>query len=155
MRLFRLFALCCALISVVPAGVAQAHGRGGGHWGGGGHSHARGGHGGYRGGGHWGGRSYGYRYHYAPRAYFGVGRALPHYRYAGPRLVWHAYVGPHAWTAPRWGRGFWRWGGAGWIWIEGPWWVTPAYPNWIWIAPQWIWDGARWVWQEGYWSRSG
>jgi hypothetical protein len=38
------------------------------------------------------------------------------------------------------------------LWIAGPFWVTPDYPDWIWIAPQWIWDGDEWVWQDGYWA---
>ena len=86
--------------------------------------------------------------------YFGARRA-PAYAYVAPRLVTRAYVGPNVWAAPHWGRGFWRWGGVGWVWSEGPWWVTPAHPGWIWIAPQWIWDGARWHWQEGYWVAGG
>ena len=153
-RSLPVLAFCVALC--LPQ-LAFAHGRRGGH---GGHyygAHVHGYRGGraYGGGWHWAGRSYGY---YAPRygahAYFGVRRHAPYYRYAGPRLVMRAYVGPHVWAAPHWGRGFWRWGGVGWVWIEGPWYVSPAYPNWIWIAPQWIWDGAQWAWQEGYWAPS-
>jgi hypothetical protein len=36
--------------------------------------------------------------------------------------------------------------------MGGPWWVTPAYPGWIWIGPQWVWDGSQWVWEDGYWA---
>jgi hypothetical protein len=36
--------------------------------------------------------------------------------------------------------------------MAGPWWATPAYPGWIWIAPQWVWDGTQWIWQDGYWA---
>jgi hypothetical protein len=38
--------------------------------------------------------------------------------------------------------------------MAGPWWVSPAYPGWVWIGPQWVWDGQQWVWQEGYWTPS-
>jgi hypothetical protein len=71
----------------------------------------------------------------------------------GGRGLGRVYLGPgRAWTRPYWGHGCWRWGGHGWAWISGPWWVTPDYPGWVWIAPQWTWDGQQWVWQEGYWS---
>ena len=72
----------------------------------------------------------------------------------GGRFGGHMYLGPgHVWRAgPHWGRGYWIWGGAAWAWYVGPWWVSPAYPGWVWMGGQWVWDGTQWVWQEGYWT---
>jgi hypothetical protein len=82
----------------------------------------------------------------------GLGYARGGY-YRGGYIGGHVYIGARTlWGYPHWGRGFWHWGGASWLWVAGPFWVTPAYPDWIWIAPQWIWDGGEWVWQEGYWA---
>jgi hypothetical protein len=65
-----------------------------------------------------------------------------------------AYVGPnHVIVAPHWARGYWGWNGGTWLWINGDWWVTPEYPDWIWIGPEWVWDGSKWVLQQGYWVR--
>jgi hypothetical protein len=39
--------------------------------------------------------------------------------------------------------------------MAGPWYVSPMYPGWVWVAEQWVWDGEQWVWQEGYWAPAG
>jgi hypothetical protein len=66
----------------------------------------------------------------------------------------HFAGGPGFYGHPYWGRGFWGWHGSSWVWFGGPYWTTPLYPGWVWIAPQWVWDGNEWVWEDGYWSPS-
>jgi hypothetical protein len=66
----------------------------------------------------------------------------------------HLYVGPGAvWTGgAHWGKGFMVWGGSTWVSYPGTWWVSPAYPGWVWVGDPWIWDGDEWVDQGGYWT---
>ncbi len=60
------------------------------------------------------------------------------------RVVWSG--GPH------WGTGFWVWGGSSWVAYTGRWWVSPAYPGWVWMGNPWVWDGTQWLSQDGYWT---
>ncbi len=73
--------------------------------------------------------------------------------YLGRRNTFgRAYLGrSHVSVAPHWGRGYWGWSGGTWLWVDGDWWVTPEYPDWIWIGPESMWDGTKWVLQPGYW----
>ncbi len=65
----------------------------------------------------------------------------------------YLYVGPEsAWGEAHWGNGFWASNGNGWSWYAGPWFVSPAYPGWVWLGPPWVWDGAQMLSQEGYWT---
>jgi hypothetical protein len=66
------------------------------------------------------------------------------YLYVGPNSVWGGDA--------HWGSGFWASGADGWSWYAGPWWVSPAYPGWVWIGPPWVWDGERMISHEGYWT---
>jgi hypothetical protein len=118
--------LAALAVAVVP-GSALAHG---GHGGGGG------GHGGGHAGGHFGGGTV------VGGAHFGG-------RYGG-----HLYVGPvGVWGGgAHWGNGFWVWGGTGWVRYPNLWWVSPAYPGWVWVGQPWLWDGEQWVDQGGYWT---
>lgn len=81
--------------------------------------------------------------------------AYPNHYY-GPRNIFgRAYIGPsRVITAPHWGRGYWGWSDSTWLWMDGDWWVTPDYPDWIWIGPKQVWDGTQWVLQPGYWVRA-
>ena len=119
---------------------ASALARGGGH-GGGGHG------GGSHGGGSHGGGSHGAG-HAAGGTSHGAGGRL------GGRYGGHLYVGPGAvWGGgPHWGNGFWAWSGSAWVKYPGPWWVSPAYPGWVWMGDPWVWDGEDWVSQDGYWT---
>ncbi len=149
---------------------------GGGHFGGGhfGGGHTGGGHigGGSFGGGHFGGGHVGSNVvvrgnsgspistghiSISGRAggnvsgHVGTGNFRNQY-YGRHNVFGRAYIGPsHVVVAPRWGRGYWGWSGGTWLWIDGNWWVTPEYPDWIWIGPEWVWDGTQWVLQPGYW----
>jgi hypothetical protein len=129
--------LVAALALVLVSATAVARGGGGGGHGGG---HGGGGHGGH-GSGH-GGASVGGAH---------VGSRYGGHLYLGPSLVW----GPSA----HWGSGFWVWdanagmsGGGGWGWNAGSWWVSPAYPGWVWMGEPWVWDGSQWLSQGGYWT---
>lgn len=75
------------------------------------------------------------------------------YRFpSGGRAFRHVSIGPRrVVAAPYWGRGYWGWRGDAWLWIDANWWVTPEYPDWIWIGPEWAWDGTQWVLVPGYW----
>ena len=54
--------------------------------------------------------------------------------------------------APHWGRGFYVWNAGAWAWYGGQYYVSSAYPGWVWIGPPWVWDGTQWTSQEGYWT---
>ena len=75
------------------------------------------------------------------------------YRFpSGGRAFSRVSIGPRrVVVAPYWGRGYWGWRGDTWLWIDASWWVTPEYPDWIWIGPEWVWDGTQWVLVPGYW----
>jgi hypothetical protein len=119
-----------ALAVALFPGTALARG---GHGGGGGHSGGGGSHGGgFSGGGHAN----------ASGGHFG-GRYGSHL-FLGPGSVWGG--GAH------WGTGFWLWGGSAWVQYPGRWWVSAAYPGWVWMVPQPVWDGTQWVSQDGYWT---
>ena len=152
-------------------------GHSGGHFGGGhvGSGHSAGGHFGTS---HFGGSHFGGGYSTGGAAFHGnsgslisrghvsisgrAGTYINHpwgahqfrYSYTGRRDPFgHVYVGPHRVTvAPHWGRGYWGWSGGTWLWIDGDWWVSPEYPDWIWIGPEWVWDGTQWVLRPGYWA---
>jgi hypothetical protein len=131
----KILPLVTALAIAFIPGTALAHGGGGGgHGGGGGGGH--GGGGGSHGGGFSGSHSY------AGGSHFG-GRYGGHL-YLGPTGVWGG--GAH------WGSGFWLWGGSAWIQRPGRWWVSPAYPGWVWMGDPWVWDGTQWISQDGYWT---
>jgi hypothetical protein len=104
---------------------------------------ARGGHGGgASGSSHGGGHTGGGGHSYAGVSHFG-GRYGSHL-YLGPRGFWGGRA--------HWGSGFWAWGGSAWVAYPGRWWVSPAYPGWVWMGEPWVWDGAQWVSQDGYWT---
>jgi hypothetical protein len=128
-RTSKILPLVTALVVALGPGTALARG---GHGGGGGGGHG----GGFHGGGFSGGHSS------AGGSHFG-GRYGGHL-YLGPTGVWGG--GAH------WGSGFWLWGGSAWVQHPGRWWVSPAYPGWVWMGEPWVWDGTQWVSQDGYWT---
>ena len=121
--------LVIAVVLALTSGSALARGGHGGGHGGGGHG---GGHG-HAGGGHSSGAS-----------------GAVHYggRYGG-RL---ALSGPTWGAGAHWGNGFWAWNGMAWVASSGRWWVSPAYPGWVWMGAPWVWDGQEWAEQDGYWT---
>jgi hypothetical protein len=126
----RILPFVAALAVALIPGTALARG---GHGGSGGHSSGAGSHGGgFSGGGH---------------AYVSAG-------HIGGRYGSHLFLGPGAvWASgAHWGTGFWLWSGIAWVAYPGRWWVSPAYPGWVWMGPQSVWDGTQWVSQDGYWT---
>jgi hypothetical protein len=150
-----------SLVSMaVPSTAFAQHGGGGGGHGGGGGGHGGGG-GGFHGGGfreggghpeggfHGGGRPVEPGFHEGVGVRVGPGFHGEHF--GGERVHIVSGVG---FGRPHWGNGFWGWRNNSWVWLAGPYWVTPDYPDWVWVGAQWVWDGQQWVWQEGYWAPS-
>jgi hypothetical protein len=108
---------------------------------------ARGGHGGGGGGHSGGGGSHG-------GGFSGGGHAYASGGHVGGRYGSHLFLGAGAlWGGgAHWGTGFWLWGGSAWVPYPGRWWVSPAYPGWVWMVPQPVWDGTQWLSQDGYWT---
>ncbi len=65
----------------------------------------------------------------------------------GPESVWNGDA--------HWGKGFWASDDSGWAWYSGSFWVSPAYPGWVWLGPPWVWDGEQMIAHEGYWTTAG
>jgi hypothetical protein len=83
-----------------------------------------------------------------------VGRSFVSPGHFGGRYGSHLFLGPGGSWGGRahWGNGFWARGQNGWVGYPGRWWVSPAYPGWVWMGEPWVWDGTQWLSQDGYWT---